>query len=265
MFSMIFSDWTQYAQRLYANQWFALFPAGDPRRSLAWGNRLQNFGPTDIYNLYSSGDQVLRRYDGDPPPDLLSGALPQAKALIAGAKGSFAWVWQEKAKGRASSDDLLGSTHGGWQFNYWSDDFYITNAQGIRTFMSPADTSSLTPGELQTNSFFNLNSTFHPHPDSALLNPALASGYAQTNRNRILSDAIPALTLPVGANALTNLDTQFGEQRNFNMQTLYENGWPSNRMRTPETNNWHHSDFREVAFTYTYKLFDKIVTTGNLK
>jgi hypothetical protein len=64
---------------------------------------------------------------------------------------------------------------------------------------------------------------------------------------------------------VTNLNIIFGEQRNFDMDKLYENGWPIDRLFTTETNNWHHSDFKKVAYTFTYPLFNKLVSTGNLK
>jgi len=92
------------------------------------------------------------------------------------------------------------------------------------------------------------------------------SAYAQANRNRILSDAIPALTLPVGANLVARLAPQFMPNKNFNMQEKFENGWPEARLDSiTEGNNWHHSDFVYVAYPFIYKLFDQIVTLGNLK
>jgi len=90
------------------------------------------------------------------------------------------------------------------------------------------------------------------------------STYAQANRDRILSDAIPALTLPVGANPIPAFNAI---HRNFNMQTTFETGWPSARSNpaNDEAYKWHHSDFDYVAYPFTYKLFNQIVTSGNLK
>jgi hypothetical protein len=43
-----------------------------------------------------------------------------------------------------------------------------------------------------------------------------------------------------------------------------ENGWSLGRTGD-EANMWHHSDFVQMAYTFTYKLFNQFVTTGNLK
>jgi hypothetical protein len=95
------------------------------------------------------------------------------------------------------------------------------------------------------------------------------SSYAQANQNRILSDAIPCLTLPVGANYVTNLDVRLGGTANFDMQANYENGWPAGRpprqVGAAVAGEWHHSDVRAVAYTFTYKLFNQMVTAGNLQ
>jgi hypothetical protein len=88
------------------------------------------------------------------------------------------------------------------------------------------------------------------------------SAYAQANRDRVLSDAIPALTLPVGANPIPALDAI---HRNFDMQTSFETGWPAARSTGFEAYKWHHSDFNYVAYPFIYKLFNQIVTSGNLK
>ena len=55
----------------------------------------------------------------------------------------------------------------------------------------------------------------------------------------------------------------------FDMQALFENGWPSDRparkVGAPAPGEWHHSDFLQVGYIYTYALFNKMVTSGNLK
>ena len=114
---------------------------------------------------------------------------------------------------------------------------------------------------------FDFNSTVNTSLldiDSELLGDVTGvnpSTYAQANRNRILSDAIPAMSLVAGANPIPRF---IASDRNVNMMTL-ENNWPPGRLNTREANNWHHSDFVNVAYPFTYQLFNQFVTLGNLK
>jgi hypothetical protein len=255
---MLHSEWTPYADKLYASNWRKLFPTNDARGTLTWSNRLANLQNADVYNFYSSGEEVLRATTSDPPTNLLSSFKTIVSNYIFGHSplASFMWVWQEKGKGRCASDGLLSSSHGGWKFN----SAYDTN--GAHLGVSQA--SSLSNAQLSTNAFFDVTSTSFGNADLALYGSG-GSAYAQAHSNRILSDAIPSLTLPVGANAITNLDIEFGGKRNFDMTTELENGWPTVRLNSNEGNRWHHSDCRQIAYTFTYQLFDNIVTLGELK
>jgi hypothetical protein len=47
------------------------------------------------------------------------------------------------------------------------------------------------------------------------------------------------------------------------MNLLFKSGWPQSR-RSVDSTDWRHSDIREVAYTYIYKMFDKIVIIANL-
>jgi len=117
------------------------------------------------------------------------------------------------------------------------------------------------PGsQLQSNAFFDTS------VDTALFTTnSSGSAYAAANRNIILADAIPAVTLAVGANHVGRLAPSGQPDRNFDMKTQLENGWPASKSTGAEAFNWYHSDFKDVAYLYTYKLFNQMVTFGNLK
>ncbi len=212
-------------------------------------------------NFYSSGEEVLREDPADPPAGVLGGGLSELlNYWIEGVPfGTYAWVWQEKGKGTSAHDWFIGSTHGGWLFSY-----YWRDSSGNP--LSPSIMNDTASSTLQYQPMFSVGSSENGPPDQDLLGTD-GSAYAQAHRDRILSDAIPALTLPVGANAVTNLDIRAGEQRNFDMQASFETGWPSaksNISMDPEAYKWHHSDFDYVAYPFTYKLFNQIVIVGNL-
>ena len=120
--------------------------------------------------------------------------------------------------------------------------------------MSPADASLLSDAVLQTKPFFRTRPE-----DSAILSESTGSAEAGTKsvRDRFLAQMIPARTLPVGSRP----SRAFIAKRNIDMQTEFKNGWPNGR----DYQNWRHSDVREVAYPYIYKLFDTIVKDGGLQ
>jgi hypothetical protein len=266
--NLVHTDWTGYGTNLWASYWHNLFPAGDGRSQLTWNNRLAaGLQNAAVYNFYSSGEEVLRAYPNTSTPSFVGFSGQQILQSIFGSLPIAAYLWnmQELQKGRSPLNDALGSSHGGWKFN---DLVYGTN--GILstswTHMSPEAAASLTPAQLKTNAFFDVTDFISQFPpdytqDMNLFTTA-GSGYAKLFRNRLLSDTIPALSLPVGANPVPDSGIVDG---NFDMMTL-ENGWPAGRAVNPsEANRWHHSDFQQVAYTFTYKLFNQFVTIGNLK
>jgi len=263
--NMIHPEWNNYTNRLWATEWHSLFPTNDGRNALTWRDRFSNLPLTNVYNFYSSGEEILREHVGEPPNDISQTVALEVYWLLSrDPVGVYSWALQEKSKGRTQVDFVLGSTHGGWKFN---DHAYGTNSPVDSTVwwhMSAQAAALISTNELKTNTFFDLTSGVFTN-DAALIGPS-ASSYAQANRNRILSDAIPALTLPVGANEVPLLSPLGQSSRNFDMSSSdFKNGWPAERLSKADGAKWHHSDFRNVAYTYTHKLFDKFVELGDLK
>jgi len=266
---MTFSTWAGYSNRLFAAYWYQLFPTNDARSTLSWNNRLGNLGSVDVYNFYSSGEEVLRLTAGDPPLSTINIVATQLINRFSLVSlwpdvpfGTYSWYWQEKGKGICNEDRLIGSSHGGWKFNsYWRDSY--------GNILSPAIMNNATNSTLQNFPMFNFNSTDNTllyQVDDELLGAVSGvnpSTYAATYRNRILSDAIPAMSLVAGANPVPRL-APFGQpNKNIDMMSL-ENGWAQGRING-EQGKWHHSDFVQMAYTFTCKLFNQFVTTGNLK
>ena len=75
------SAWTNYNGNLWASDWYGLFPTTDSRYNLNWQGRLDNLQNTAVYNYYSSGEEVLRDYPGDPPTSLIGIAVGQFVSL----------------------------------------------------------------------------------------------------------------------------------------------------------------------------------------
>jgi hypothetical protein len=264
VYSASSAPWLNYNNALWASKWFNVWPSSDARYTLTWSNRVGNLQNVGIYNFFSSGEEVLREYDSNPPSSVLGAIVSELLNAWPGGLpfGTYAWVWQEKGKGTCSQDWFIGSSHGGWGLNENLNSGYVFFVNGLRTNIPPA---VITNSVLQTNAFFDMS------VDTAMFTASSSgSTYAATNRNRILSDAIPALSLPVGANHVSRLAPLGQPDRNTDMMTL-ENGWPIGRgpaswpTGTTAFGEWHHSDFHQVAYTFTYQLFNQMVTTGNLK
>jgi hypothetical protein len=233
----------------------------DFRSTLAWNGRLTNFNGAEVFNFYSSGEEVLRDWDEDAPTNVISDAaqIIEDELYDLGPPSCFVWVWQEKSKGLAGSDGLLGSTHGGWKFN--------TNYVSL----SISAANALPDSELMTNAFFDLTSPSFGTADLALYGD-LGDDYAYENRYRIISDAIPALSFAVGAHSVPSFSPSGQPTRNFDMSSpdgvnfsAFQNGWPVTRSTGTEALKWHHSDFVYVAYPFTHQLFSQIITLGNLK
>ena len=88
------------------------------------------------------------------------------------------------------------------------------------------------------------------------------NAYAQINRTKLLAEMIPSRTQPAGANPVQKFFPLGGEDRNFDMNNKFQNGWPSER---GNNKRWLHSDAREVAYLYIHKLYEKFVELGGLK
>ena len=82
---------------------------------MTWSNRLANVPIANLYNFYSSGEEVLREHVGPTP--LITSAVFSQVVLDAifnqNPKGTFTWAWQEKMKGTCPGDWIISSSHGG--------------------------------------------------------------------------------------------------------------------------------------------------------
>jgi len=130
-------------------------PGWDGRSGLTWRGRFQDVAQlTQLYNFYSSGEEVLENRNDDSDPWITDIAslqlrLPVFKLPVNWLVGRYAWALQEVLKGRVTESDfdgffastyriggkgvalaldlaglragnLMGSKYGGWGFNsYW--------------------------------------------------------------------------------------------------------------------------------------------------
>ena len=90
-----------------------------------------------------------------------------------------------------------------------------------------------------------------------------------TMREWLLCNAFPATTLPMGANPLTGLGN-----KNIDMSAvaipdgkggftggckINEAHWPRDDDFIKGNKDWHHSDYKDVPYLFTYPFYQKII------
>lgn len=254
---MVHQAWSGYKESLWASEWHQRFTATDHRSKLTWRDRFKARPVlTKYYNFYSSGEEVLATLTANTP--ITDVFIEQLNQL-----GSYAWAVQEKLKGaNPLSVDIIGNSLGGWGFNGDDTEYYVTKLD-VYGYELPIPISA-TNAELIDENILMTKPFFKKGPDPDLYFPGITgSTYARNNMNRLLGGAMPARTLPAGANAVES----FGDEDtyNFNMEIKFKNNnndWPA--IRAP-FDNWRHSDLKDVSYPFVFNLFDNFVSLGGLK
>ena len=120
----------------------------------------------------------------------------------------------------------------------------------------PDETEEITSNQLKTKPFY------WPFKYGDLYDAAKGSAEADKKQVQyeLLATAIPALSYAAAANPLEKLDEEDdSKDRNFNMMNLKNGDWPAER-----GGEWYHSDFRDVAMSYTWPMFQEMIKQGEL-
>lgn len=282
---MTLNIWRAYDPTFYAANWnerFASTPTDARYTNLTWRSRFSAAAGT-ITNFYSSTEDVLGRYDGDVPDNVIAAFL-NAPSDVA----SYVWVYQEKAKGNRQDyyvwPSHVGSTYGGWGMNlkdpilsndplYWkwvSNDNYIG-----RLIKTPAEIGTVSDAVLRRHPVFEpgwgvIGGQQQKIPVSDVLPVANAPSWIYdlygtsggthaadyAKRAQLLAEFVPALSLPTGSRAVTKfLDRNYDSPAKFATQ-----GWPRGFDSQTKIARWRHSDMREVAYLYQSGLWDTFVS-----
>jgi hypothetical protein len=193
------------------------------------------------YNFFSSGEDVVNN-------------APHGAAESIWNMTDYAWCGQEKLKGRITGSIAGGSDWCGWEFNKSDYGNWVTapNMPPIWIRMPPDQAKNIPPAQLVTKPFFLKfpSELFNTDAEKA-------KQFATNNRFELLAKAIPARTFGIGGNEISK-ETKIKSHDMMEMKT----GWYSNeKSKLP----WKHSDFKNVAYIYTYRVYDNFVTFGGLK
>lgn len=263
-------------RRLWASEWFRLFKndytchgIGETqtdgqfvgtdvfrRDELKWRDRFSEVtNHPGVMQFFSSGEDVVRAAtEGDPGFDQLGTPFNG---------GINAWNFQEKSKGLDNLTAFLqpGDTQGGWGFRV-CDTYYDSIQDEVVTiycndFMTPAQAFAQSNSVLRDTPFFRELRTVTPNSDAEV--------------NELLAYAIPALSYGAGGAGIVRFQTQ-GVAQDMNDYPGSDSNpdWPDERQpfEVNDANEdlyWLHSDFKDVAYRYVYKLYDAMVVRGELK
>jgi len=241
---MVHTDWYGYQKRLGASEWHRLFNgATDSRFGLTWMDRFEGINGINLFSFYSQGEDVLDTHEGN------IGTLEVASDTLLNA-GRHSWAYQEKWKGRAPVNGLGGTTTMGWGFNL--NDGYSFLGHHVQPSVANTYDSQI----FKSAPFF-LKDPSKGH----LFTQNIGVVTDEAERNEILSNQIPALTLPTGGREGGDMFRKLTNDRVFDMNgQKYKNGWPSVR----NNEDWRHSDLKNIAYPYVHRVFEKIKQEGGL-
>jgi len=282
-------EWEDYPFLAWSSEWYRLFTndVNDVRGKLTWRHRFLNIQDrTDVFNFYSSTEDVLRIDEGFL---LLFDAL----------SNKYVWQIQEHFKGRLNSNWITGiydglggaaSEYCGWGFVKKEPTEHI---HGIGIFeFAPRRARTLhaklaadNPEQQQELDKLKTDPLFRHDPPalfeagggafaaSTIATSGFTFDYDMHNatypignvpvRDYLLAKAFPSRTRPMGS---TQNPQQAWFSGNFDMsdpdltETMmtdpskwYDREKPYNGQYV-----WKHSDFKNAPYVHVYKLFKKI-------
>lgn len=230
-------DWHDYTNACWASNWYRFFEddPNDARGKMKWPGRFTDAlaNATEVFNYYSSGDSVF--HETEDPPWLLEG--------MDESNDNYCWQKQETLKGMKI---VAGTAYGGWGFHRWriaGFDYQYTSIEAANMVVD---------GSITNNPVFDRGYA-----------PMLSGGASEQEVFTALAKYIPALSSPVGGNKVLDSTDYFDFDMNQERFVPRPNGWgrPAVKNQTP----WLHSDMKDMAFFYVYKLYEQLIQKGNLK
>jgi hypothetical protein len=291
---MVHPAWKDYPKPLRASEWHKLispvaWPETDGRGKLTWKGRLKgvidNGGKTNVYNFYSSGEEVLNNAETNNPN--INSSNPFDNGNLCWLTANKMWAMQEKRKGLGLTGIVHTSNYGGWFANLlpYIPEIHMTyqNEWGnVHRMRTPSELPALSDPQSysteETN--FLIARAIIPFFDDSTHDPlftpetggaSAGSAYAQLHLNTIISEMIPCTTFAAGRNALNN-PAVFPQSRNINMNETMKTDpslWPESNANGNDGTGmgarpWLHSDIREKAFVHNWKVYAEFVELGNL-
>ena len=254
-------DWDGYNEPTWAANWYTWFTndVNDARGKIGWAGHfapLLNRGGLDVFNFYSSGDEVFS--ENSSTPGLTTGVFHWPTLNLDWPffhpnleLDAFPWQKQEVFKGV----NAAGSLSAGWGFHCWTTN--INNETVWVRYSAEGANAMVADGSIATNAVFNRGV-------SAMFSPTI-SDYDIAD---ILAFHIPAVSSPAGRVMTAGEEMQDGLDFDLNGSSYRANGWGRPRPSGHPDNEpipWLHSDVKNMAYYYVYPAFTNIVNKGELR
>ena len=253
-------EWRDYTNVCWASNWHRLFAGapGDVRGRMSWPNRFQNAlaNAGEAFNYYSSGDSVFSEMEAIP--SLMSGVItntgvgfflgfiPYPKFEV--VFENHCWQKQEVLKGMTT---IAGTLSGGWGFNIWQE-YDTQDDEWKDVYYSPLGVvHAIENGSITSRPAFDIS-------DAAEM---MSPNATEDDVFLALAKHIPALSSPVGGNAVLS-------SNNINLNDADEIERPNGWGRDDEfiyKQKWLHSDMKDMAYLFVFKLYDQLTQEGVLK
>ena len=283
-------EWEDYPYLAWSSEWYQLFTnnVNDARGKLTWRHRFLDIQDrTDVFNFYSSSEDVLRIDEG-------------FVSFISAASKKYVWQIQEHFKGRLNTSFLTGiydglggaaSEYCGWGF---VDDEPTDHIHGIGSFeFAPVRPRRLHEklalenpdrnqelAKLATDPLFKhepaylfgaagdlfAGGTVFSHGsylDYNTLNATYPIGDVQI-KDWLLAKAFPSRTRPMGSTQNSNWDEDVNLDMSDSTEGFMTN--PQTWIRLDKYNGifeWRHSDIKDAPYVYIHKLYGKITGKEN--
>lgn len=162
------------------------------------------------------------------------------------------WQKQEVLKGMAT---LAGMLSGGWGFNVWQE-FDQQSAEWVSVRYSPEGAAlAVETGSITNKPVFDVSDAEEMMDRSATEDDVFLA----------LAKHVPALSSPVRG---SRRERRVDENIDMNLNSD-ENGVPRpNEWGRNHPNfgvAWLHSDMKDMAYFYVYKLYEQLIQKGNLR
>jgi hypothetical protein len=275
-----------FNEGLMCASWSRLFEdAHDPRSALTWDGRFKKvtaMPSMEVYQFYSTGEEVLREPDGLLPNFLDSSDFwPSKSSDSLGGALERVWVYHEMTKGMEEvfpSRLIPGHSEGGWGFNLEYNINLFNGQYWVDMQPSPVFIAKPFFKRFSTESDENIagwaNSIewlYRPAGDPVVADKLPQGSFAnQTiakikNHAKIMAESMPPLSGPAGSSALATISSSTPERCHnindppFKCLTLWPTARPTKSANQIEYRRWLHGDYKDVAYLYVHGLYDKIV------